>query len=590
MFARVTIHRVGARDQVEAVTYVTINGTAKAGVHYAARSGTVTFDIGEYATSVDIPLIDNGLVDGAKDFQVLLITPEQGVVTGPWIRIEDNEFGSAVDPLFVPDLPWLYFYSPLPTPDGGLLLSRDGAGATLTILRSNGWVDVDFSAKVRRSFTNSALYGLQVLNDGRVFADVSEYNTPGWRLVRLLRDGALETVFGITNFSHQLVSQADGKVLVSAGGNGSYTLHRFNTDGSPDAGFSIPSCTSPTFALQDDQKIVVVQSNSLVRLNPDGQVDSTFSTPALTNGIWWYFVLRHNGKFLVVEGASVIQLNPDGSVDANFNLHDLPLLNSLETPDGSLFAANSQRNGLGAVTRWNPSGTSTSTLAVFNVPVCDDYQRTLAWGGSGRIFMFGSFTDVDGFPRRGLARLFTNPPERDFRVLTPAEFYRLSGVARVRVVRTGATTNAASVSFTTRDDTARAGEDYAPQSGTLNFVPLEVSKEVLVPLLAKAGVDARLCFKLELNNPSAGYTNIASTPIAILPDLRIATDSLRPRADGSMTITLHGTMPGRYYGLESSTDLKNWVGIAGTQASGSTVVFDNLPRASSPQFYRARTD
>src|SRR5262249_14109605 len=139
MFAHVLIHRLGSTNQVETVTYVTINGAAKAGVHYIARSGTVTFDIGEYATTVDVPLIDNRLVDGPKDFRVLLINQEQGVVPGPWVRIEDNEFGSAVDPLFVPDLPWLYFYNPLPTPDGGLLLSRDGAGggATLTILRSN---------------------------------------------------------------------------------------------------------------------------------------------------------------------------------------------------------------------------------------------------------------------------------------------------------------------------------------------------------------------------------------------------------------------------------------------------------------------
>jgi hypothetical protein len=158
------------------------------------------------------------------------------------------------------------------------------------------------------------------------------------------------------------------------------------------------------------------------------------------------------------------------------------------------------------------------------------------------------------------------------------------------VLRTGPTTNVAAVSFITRDATAKAGDDYLAQSGTLEFAPLEVSKEVLVPLLARTEVDARLFFNLELSNPSAGYTNIASTPIAILADLRIATDSLLPRADGSITITLHGTVPGRWYGLESSNDLKNWEAITGVQAGGSTAAFNSFPPKTSPQFYRARTN
>jgi hypothetical protein len=126
------------------------------------------------------------------------------------------------------------------------------------------------------------------------------------------------------------------------------------------------------------------------------------------------------------------------------------------------------------------------------------------------------------------------------------------------------------------------------ETGTLTFAPLEVSKEVAVPLLAKSGVDARQWFNLELSNPSAGYTNIPSTPIAILADLRIATDSLRPHGDGSITMTLHGTVPGRWYSLETSADLKNWGGITGRNATGSTLVFDSFLPKTSLQLFRVR--
>ena len=138
----------------------------------------------------------------------------------------------------------------------------------------------------------------------------------------------------------------------------------------------------------------------------------------------------------------------------------------------------------------NEDGTVARNLALVRSPPYDacagrNVSLPLALAGAEQIYVAQwDGTNVNGFPRRGLARLFTNPPERDFRVFTPAECSRSSVFALVRVVRTGPTTNAASVAFTTRDETAKAGEDYGPQSGTLNFAPLEVSKEVAVPLLA----------------------------------------------------------------------------------------------------------
>ena len=73
------------------------------------------------------------------------------------------------------------------------------------------------------------------------------------------------------------------------------------------------------------------------------------------------------------------------------------------------------------------------------------------------------------------------------------------------MVRTGDTTVAGSVDFSTADDTAKAGMDYVSQSGTLNFAPLEVSREITVPLLAKTRICGPPWFNLALSNPSPGY-------------------------------------------------------------------------------------
>ena len=403
----------------------------------------------------------------------------------------------------------------------------------------------------------------------------------------------MDLLFTIPDYTGLAAAQADGKILVVSTNATRATILRLNIDGSRDTGFktSLPTEVRQIAAQADGKIPFSTGSGLLLRLNADGSPDKTFSPPAPI----YYFLQRRGGKLVFTDQTGVRQLNADGTIDASFNLQahsawGLPW-GLFEQPDGSLVSARiSEKGGVGTVLLWNKDGTLNSNFAsLTGGPYACGFYVFLASAGAGQAFV-GGVSKVDGFPRRGLVRLLTNPSERDFRVFTPAEFFRSSGLSRIRVGRTGSTANAASVSFTTRDNTARAGADYVPQSGMLSFAPLEVSKEVAVPLLARAGVEACLFFNLELSNPSAGYSTIASTPIAIMPDLQIATDLLRPREDGSIIITLRGAMPGRSYSLETSTDLKNWEWVTGTTATGSTTAFDGFRPKTPPQFFRARTD
>jgi hypothetical protein len=73
------------------------------------------------------------------------------------------------------------------------------------------------------------------------------------------------------------------------------------------------------------------------------------------------------------------------------------------------------------------------------------------------------------------------------------------------------------VNYATEAQTATAGVDFTATSGTLTFLPGEVSKQILVPILSDTSVDAGETFAVNLTNPSAG-TITKSAGIATILD------------------------------------------------------------------------
>jgi len=60
------------------------------------------------------------------------------------------------------------------------------------------------------------------------------------------------------------------------------------------------------------------------------------------------------------------------------------------------------------------------------------------------------------------------------------------------------------VNYSTAGQTATSGVDFTATSGTLNFLPGETSKTILVPILSDSIADAGETFAVNLSNPSAG--------------------------------------------------------------------------------------
>ncbi|HEX8370634.1 MAG TPA: FG-GAP-like repeat-containing protein [Pyrinomonadaceae bacterium] len=138
--------------------------------------------------------------------------------------------------------------------------------------------------------------------------------------------------FMIWNTAQDIVVQPDGKILVAGGANDtnsgfSFTVVRFNTDGSLDSGFAnggvfrfefgSGSDEAQGIALQPDGKIVVAGKANVnpfaadtafgvIRLNPNGTFDSTFGT----NGV------VTTNFFSSLDQATEVAIQPDGKIIA----------------------------------------------------------------------------------------------------------------------------------------------------------------------------------------------------------------------------------------------------------------------------------
>lgn len=73
--ATVIVQRGDPIDQSATIDFNTTAGTATPGVDYSSASGTLTFAVGEATKSIQVPILDDGMVEGDETFNVTLSNP-----------------------------------------------------------------------------------------------------------------------------------------------------------------------------------------------------------------------------------------------------------------------------------------------------------------------------------------------------------------------------------------------------------------------------------------------------------------------------------------------------------------------------------
>ena len=99
--AHITVIRSGVTNGTVTVNYATSDGTAHAGTHYIAASGTLTFTNGQTSASFNVPIIDANIIGGSDTINVTLSNPSgAGTLVSPTaatITIFNND-GSVIVP------------------------------------------------------------------------------------------------------------------------------------------------------------------------------------------------------------------------------------------------------------------------------------------------------------------------------------------------------------------------------------------------------------------------------------------------------------------------------------------------------------
>jgi hypothetical protein len=108
----VWVIRSGAVSESASVSFSTEDGTASSGSDYVATSGTIGFSVGQRVQKISVPLKDNDLPDGNRDFSVSLSAASGALLTETSIAsvtIQDNESDGSGDQV----APYTAFHKPL---------------------------------------------------------------------------------------------------------------------------------------------------------------------------------------------------------------------------------------------------------------------------------------------------------------------------------------------------------------------------------------------------------------------------------------------------------------------------------------------
>ena len=443
---------------------------------------------------------------------------------------------------------------------------------TLGALTAFGLRDSSF---VPPDLADTVIFDAALQSDGKMVA-TGRADLAGLLVLRLMPGGALDASFGTAGQAfvanptdvetgHSILVQADGRIVVAGSSSGRLMVVRLLSNGTLDDTFASAGVFRSTthLAVSTSVRIASVPGGyrvtadgpapavgcEILALTLNGAVDTTFggdgsllapgtagdeitctSLAVLADGRMLLGGSRNSGA------PYLAQALPNGSVDPTF--HGESALGSLDAVSavavspvtGRIFVAGADPTGLSGATivRLLADGTVDSLFGIGGATVVD-LERPY-WGRTRILDMQVRGGDAlvvagDVFVSPFVARLLGDGDIGGPGVLGMArssvEGTEAAGAASVKVRRTGGSTGAITVSYSTRSNFEpgpRPNQDYTPVTGTLSWPDGDYGeREIVVPILANNLAEDQEQFEVLLEDPDGGAGLGALTTTVIIP-------------------------------------------------------------------------
>ncbi|MCU0374894.1 MAG: hypothetical protein MUF24_06260 [Chitinophagaceae bacterium] len=296
------------------------------------------------------------------------------------------------------------------------------------------------------NFTSTATnFALALPNGQLILASGDSYNqTRVFGLARTNANGQLDATFTVPNnlFSrvfNTLALQPDGKILAGgrvefsfASGLPANNLHRYNPDGSYDAGFTqgthdLAGTIKKILVLPNGNILVAgsfttyngVAAGGLVRLLPSGEIDAAYNIGSgAVGGSIEDMLLQPDGKIIIAgsftafNGTAVnrlARLHADGSLDATFTGTASNTVFSIASMSGNRLLVAGNFTSVTGVLRnrvavLSQNGTTDNVFGA-SLSLANGIVNKAIELSDGSIMVAGQFTTFNGQPRPSHARL-----------------------------------------------------------------------------------------------------------------------------------------------------------------------------------------
>jgi len=440
-------------------------------------------------------------------------------------------------------------------PDNRMLISGGGDKyngvpiGVLTRLLPDGNLDTTFHVP---SIPPSTIGNMYLQPDGKIlilgnFTTIDGLSFP--RIARLHPDGFLDPTFNpgtgfISGSSVRCVRmQSNGKIIIA----GSFTTYngvscnnicRLNSDGSFDYTFNIGNAFNglvSSLAIQSDDKMILggaftafngIARNKIIRLNADGTIDPSFDPGSGFNNEVYNLEIQPDGKPIVVgtfntynsiNKSYIVRLQTDGSIDLTFQGSGFSgnLASAIAIqPDGKIIVTGifSQYNGIPRkqIVRILPNGNvdqtfnPSPTFVNINNPVA-----TIAFQGSDKLIMTGSFTNYNGVWRNCIARIFAGDCTQSYTTLNVSacnsytlnhQTYNSSGVYTQNFYNSIMCDSIITLNLTINNPSSYSITDSFCDTYTLNGHTYNASGIYTQHLMNVAGCDSTITLNLTKNS------------------------------------------------------------------------------------------